>query len=610
MSQRSVDQLKQHYSDPSWQHKFARICDLVEVLAECTIADTYSISDALNDAIVLTAAGTAVRDKLARKETVPAKEAKLMCFLTVGHDQLFVDVDKTDLERLRAAIDNEIRQHRIQFPFVFGRQLYDRYAEMFEDEKDSLTAEETQKFLEPLPIGVFQYGFYTVGPYGLKRAPTARTLPSVRRVPAYHCESTVCRQIHPVLLETSHAAPINRDREKLRTVLRSLSGEEAEWWAFAADINGLMAANYGDKKTATLMPLIGDSLSITELKSLLVELLDHSQGEFRAAIATVTAVQSAEDFVAPLGRAELLQLSLFATENQIGISLDRLVTAGSIVVPPGEVRRPVVNHAVTSGAFRLRAELGHHGVRFVSEDPGFALLRERRLLDKLYVREAQADVAELEWQLRGIDVEDLDERLDHFFQRTDPRVALERLVLARKTNMIAACDEVGLEDGGSLPDSELVETILWKLGFEITANDDPHAEFWRRHERLWALTQSSDMGGSDRFLESASPYFSRLEGLLLDSLAYTAWALLTDHTMSDAPSSYDDSADRHAGLALMNSIAPSPEGTASYDAERVDLGNLIGGFSALSRHLEGATSDREQYARPAAELPEYDGKRI
>ena len=608
MASQDAHELAANYPNEAWRKRFARICDLIEILTDCTIRDNYTISDSLNDAIYLTSAGKSMRDRLIRKEKVDAKEARLMCFLTLGHAELYVDVDACDPDQLAAAIDSELSQGKIRFPFIFGRDLYDQYAELFEDEKESLTPDETSRLLDGLPAGVFQYGPYTVGPFGLREAPTGRSINAVRRVPAYHCGRAFCRAIHSVLLETSHAAAINRDAEKLQTILRETAETASEWWEFVASVNGVADAAFRDRKSAVIIPLIGDCLSLRELRLLLVALLDETRGEFRHAIAPVLSVSSATDAADGLDRAQILQLMMFASEEQLRTGLDRLVGRREIEVPTGEVRKPVVNQGMRSGAFRLQAELGHYGVRFASVDRGLALLRQRRLFDKLYVREADADVAELEWQLRGVDVEDLDERLDSFFWKKDPRRALERLVLVRRTNVVTACEEVGIDQIDGLTDDQLVDMILWKLGFDITSEGDPHADFWKRHEQLWALTQSSNMGGSDRFLESASPYFADLEGLLLDSLAFTAWALLTDHTTSDSAFSYDDEEDRYAGLSMMEAIASSPVGTSAYNRGKVDLGNLIGGFSALSGHLQDCSAARDKYARPISEFPEYADK--
>ncbi|MCG2799428.1 MAG: hypothetical protein L6367_12950, partial [Cellulomonas sp.] len=285
MAHRDVEELKAEYPDAGWRDRFSRVCDLVEILADCFISDNYAISDALNDAILLTPAGLAVREKLAAKHDVPAKEAKLMCALTIGHSELFVDVDKIDICKLVAAIGGELAKGRIRFPYIFGRGLYDRYAELHEDEKDSLTVEETTSLIGPLPPGVFQYGYYTVGPFGLQEAPTCRSLQSVRHVPAYHCSRTTCRSIHPVLLETSQAAPINREREKLSALLRGASEEPAEWWPFAAAVSGLADSHFGDQKTATLIPIVGDCLALPELRMLVADLFDTTSGTLRSAVA-------------------------------------------------------------------------------------------------------------------------------------------------------------------------------------------------------------------------------------------------------------------------------------------------------------------------------------
>jgi hypothetical protein len=605
MVQRSVDELKNVYPDQEWRHKFAKICDLIELLATCIIGDKYSISDNLANAIVLSNEGSAIRNRLARKGTGP-KEAKLMCALALGHQDLFIDVDLTDPDAVAQAIHAEIEDGRIKFPLIFGREFYDRYASLFEDEKESLSSDETLNLLSELPIGVFQYGFYTTGPYGLRKAPTSRNLQATRRVPAYHCSRAGCRTLHAVQLETSALAPVNRDREKLEHLLRSMPGEASEWWEFANFASGSARSFYGDQRSGSHFPLLGDALDLEELRALMVDLLNSTQGSVRSAIGQFLPVADADEFVAGLNRARLLQLALFATESNIAISLDRLVRDGTIAVPPGEVRRPVVTRGIRSGAFGLRAELSSLGARFVSDEPGFALLRERRLLDALYVRNVDTDVAELEWQLRGIDVEDIDERLEHFFQQKSPRAVLERLILARRTNMIAACEEVGIESGDQMTDETLVDTLLWKLGFPVLADEDPHEKFWSYHERLWALAQSSDIGASDRFLEAASPFFSTLEGLLLDSLAFTSWALLSDHLAADSPFSYDDESDRQSGLALLDGFASGPEG--GYASGRVELGTLLGGFSALAGRLQDVLDDPSRHLRPASEIPEYDGK--
>lgn len=605
---RDADQLDADYPDSRWRARLGEIADLIEVLADCVIFDGYTIPDDLNAAIRLSPAGIALRDKLVRKEDVPAKEATLLCALTLGHDELFIDVDGIDIPTLERAIHDQVHERRIEFPLIFGRELYDRYAETYDDERDSLNSTETKELLRDLPVGVFQYGQYTTGPFGLRKAPTSRTIRCSRRVPAFHCSDPVCRHVHSVRLETSRQAPINKLRPTVEEFLKKLPGEPDDWWGFVAQLGGRDTARFGDHRSATLIPPIGDSLADDELALLVATTFNSPGPNLREAVADFIEIRDARTAVEHLNRAELLQIILFAREDVVARALDTLVRRNEISVPDGEVRRPVVVDHSRSGAFDLGPELGSLGVRFVSSQPGFPLLRLRRLLDKLYVRDVETDVEELEWQLRGIDVDDLDERLDEFYRSSSPRRIIERLALARKTNLIAACEEVGLEDPAGLADSELVDTLMWKFGFPIVPNDDPHNEFWRRHDDLWALVQSSDPSGHGRFLDAAAPYFSQLEGLLLESLAFSAWALVNDHTASRSSFTYDDATDRASGLALMDSISSSPAGTASYSGDKVDLGNLVGGFAALANHLSQCRDAAETYTRPPVEMPAYEGK--
>lgn len=611
MSGRTVAELKEIYTDYAWRVRYLDICDLIEMLGDCIISDDFVVPDEVNASIKLSPIGNTVMDRLTRKERVNPKDARLMCALTLGHQEIFIDVENTDVDRLAAAIDVELNAGSIRFPYTWGRELYDAYAKLYEDEKDVLTNEETIRLLEQLPRGVVQYGRFTVGPLGLCKSLSHRSVPGRRRVAAYHCALPSCHAVHPVALQTSHTATINRDRDKLHDYLQGLGTEPADWWGLAEDLSGLTAAQYGDQKAGVLLPLLGDALSDRELRSVVVQLLNGTRGELRDAIQDRMRIGDAGDAAEGMTRAHLLQICLIANEESLTTTVDRLIRQGVIVVPRGDIRRPVINRNTRSGAFQLQAEIGRYGVRYVSDDPGLAILRERRLLNKLYLRDPESDVQELEWQLRGIDIDDLDERMEHFYQTRSPQQALERLVLARKTNMITACHEVGIDSDSEFTDEELVEALLWKLGFPMQFDDDPHREFWRRHEKLWALTQSSAIGNSERFLEAAGPYFTQLEGILLDSLAFTSWALLVDHTRDSAPFSYDDNEDRREGLALLQSAlgaGASAERVPDYASERVELRNLAEGFRTLAKHLNSCRQEPEKYVRPRAEFPPFDGK--
>ena len=609
---RTVEELKEQYQDSTWRTSFIDVADLMSLLGDCIIADDYVISDALNDALHLSSAGKALTDRLVRKEGVKVKEARLMTALTLGVEDLHFDLDKLDISQLVEAIDREILDGRLRFPSVLGRGLYDRYAELFDEERTYLNMPETLRLLDGMPVGVYQYGRFVTGPYGLKCTQTVRLLTCSLAVPAYHCAVPLCSTVHRTHLQTSWSAPINEQRSRLERILQD--SEPAEWWSLSRELAGVDAASYDDRRSGTLHILIGDCLSDKELRTLVAALFGARRLRLREAIADFCVVQDAEVAVAGMNREQLLQICLFVPDADVTSVLDRLVYSGRVHVPVGEVRVPVVNSGKRSGAFQLRAELGHRGVRLAPADRAVALLRERRLLDQLYLRDPDCggdDVHELEWQLRGVEGESIDEKLETFFQSATPREALVRLVLARKTNMVTACTEVGLEFGDELSDDELIETLLWKLGFADEGGLDPHADFWRKHERIWALAQAAGAQATEEFQAAASAYFKSLEGLLVDALAFTTWALLVDHVQGEHKFRYDDQNDRSSGLVLLqnahDTFSSSPK-KVDFASERVDLADLIEGFRTLAKRLEECADNPGLYQRPTIEYPSFAGK--
>lgn len=610
---RTAKELADSYADVDWRRRFVDLSDLLQILGDCIIPNDYSVPDDVGTTLILTTTGTSMKDRLIRKEHVPGKEAHLMCALTLGHDELYLDIENTDPDRVASFINSQLAENKIRFPYSFGRTLYDTYGRLFEEEKDVLTIDETFRLLDELPAGVYQYGKYILGPFGLIEGKAERHIRFSRVVPAYHCAQPTCNVIHPVRLSTGYDAPINDERTKLHRILDDSQEKAADWWGLALEVEKFTSAYYSDTHSATLVALLGDALSDPEIRSLIEFLLDGTRGQFREATAALIGGGRAADLTEHLSREQMQQLLLLAPESAVARGLDSLVRDGVIRIPPGEVRQPVTNSRRRSGAFKLSPELGHLGVRFVSDDPGFASLRQRELLDRLYIRDSETDTEELDWQLRGFESEDLDERLENFFRSTDPRTALSRMILARKTNMIAACHFVGIDDGDELSDEHLVETVLWKLGFDVRTEHDAHGVFWELHQRISALTQASRISGigeSETFRGVASSFFTELEGVLADALAFATWVLLIDHTAQPYPFSYDDSADRSSAfqrLQLAHDTSGNSVEEFDFIADRTELYPLIRGFGILAKELERVEANVEDYRRPEDELPDYEG---
>lgn len=597
----------------SQRERFVEFVDLMRVLADCVIANDYTISDELNSAIHLAPAGDQVFSKAvtAKSDKIPPKEARLLCALAIGQEDLFVDLEKTDLVALAGAIGKQIKDGEIRFPYEFGRKSYDVYAEMFEEGQAVLTYSETQRFLDATPAGVQQYGRFVTGPYGLHRSRSTRQVHSGRRIQAFHCSDAMCDMVHRVHLSTSDTAAINTHRDRFNTFLGDDDKKSRDWFGAADEIRDVPAILFSDAHVGVAATLIGDGLSTDELRALVVHLLDTTSGELRTDVAGFLRVDAAAEAVSDLTHAQLMQIALLAREPSLREALDALVESGKIAVPVGEVRRPVVNRDRRSGAFGLLPEVGIHGLRFASHDEGFAMLRLRHEVGNLTNLEQVEEAEELAWQIRDIEGETLAEQLDTFFRVTDPAECIERLVMPRKAHVTKLAERLGVIRGLDGSDEELVARFLWKLGYPLHDEEDPRAEFWRLHQRLSGLAKASHTPGSretEEFLGTASKFFRELERYLAESLAFSAWALIHDHANDPNPYEYGLEADHARGMSLVQEAADEaadPVMSFDYLSDKLDLYTLIRGFEFLAKHLVAMEARSDDYLRSETDFPAY-----
>ncbi|SOC86896.1 hypothetical protein SAMN05660766_0559 [Curtobacterium sp. 314Chir4.1] len=612
MSSTSKTPLEREVPSQADRNKFADFVDLMRLLADCIIGDDYTVPDDLSQALQLSAAGQSMVDKVARApkpdRRIPVKEARLMCGLALGQGQLFIDVKKTDVDAIAASVSKQLLSGKIRFPFTFGREAYDAYADQHDEGLPTLTFEESQRFLDALPQGVHQYGKFVTGPFGLHTSADNREIRSGRSVEAFHCADMMCERIHRTLLTTSVNAPINKFRERFHEELDGDHQAAIDWFQEVDNMRDIGAVMFSDVEVGVTATLIGDALSVDELRSLVAHLFDATAGVMRGRVSAFLEVGDAHEAVRRLNRASLMQILLLSDERSVQRGLDRLVNDGAITIPRGEVRRPVVNQVRRSGAFGLLPELGHHGVRFASVDQGFAILRLRNELQKLHDHDLEGR-DELAWQLRDVPGEGTAEKLDRFFRNSDPAEAIQRLVLSRHTLVERLAQSIGIEHGLDESDESIVERVLWKLGFSRYESEDPRAEFWRLHHRLIELAKVSRTPASrdtEEYLGVASKYFRELERFLSEALAFAAWSLLHDHTSSARPYEYGLESDQRHGLELVQAAADSQD-TGDHEFDflngRLELYSLVRGFGLLGNHLRSL--DPDEHPRPASEVPAY-----
>jgi len=501
----------------------------------------------------------------------------------------------------------QILNRDIMFPFTLGRELYDRAADLFEEERRQLTYEETLNLLDPLPQGVFQVGNLVTGPYGLLESQASRQLEPSLRVPMYTCAEITCNAVHPTFLSTNLNALVNEHRPKLHRLIES-KGQSWAWGQYRSEIEGFSSVRYDDKSQLSIFLTLGDCLSVAELRALVARLMDHTGGAFRKIISVVGLKGSAVDAVGNLERAHIMQLLFLTDEKMIIGNLDEMIYAAEIKIPKGEVRRPVVNASFGFGTFALSCEINEYGVRIDSKRSEIAPLRLRRLVDKIYPPEDAVARAELDWQLRDVDGESISASLEEYLRFADPREVVQRLLLARRETFNATCADLGMNQTRVSAESRSTNATLWKLGFNIPAESDFNSDFWLSHGRLKNATGTlhvSAVVDQRRIGELAFHYFRDLEGVLDDALAFVTWALTTDHLLTSDPFSYSASHDRVTAFESLESWARKVKDDDLVFGEKNTLYPLCRGFALLSDYLGTLESETAQRQRGVDAFPKY-----
>jgi len=595
------------YPDPEWQRRFLEVTALVNFLHGSIISDAYKPSDDLNAAIPLSPVGDKVMLHLQRRESVPIKEARLLCLLVTAHTEPLVDFMRVDLDKLSAAISAEVLDRSLLYPFIYGRRLYDRFADLHEDERTSLNLDETLALLDEEPVGVYQERHWVLGPYGVMRSRAARRVPVLRRIPLRHCSDPTCDAVHGVRLETSDEAAVNKHRTRMHKHLEKGAPRGWHWGSFTRAVEQSDVAAYDDLNTGTLPLLLGDCLALEELRVLATALLNSGSG-FREVVATVGLKGRADSIVAGLDQPKLLQLLLLLPDQSLLTALDECVYEQAIHVPRTEVRRPVVNGSKTTGAWGAQVELGARGVRISTLPGDVPTLRLQRLISELYGVEVASAADDLEWLLREVDGPNLEARLAEFLRTTTPGDVVLRLIAMRKDKVLGTAKHLRFNLPESTSDGEVVEHVLWRLALTADEPSDPHADYWRQHEALeQRLTTAaiSPLLDEEAIRSLAANYFVALEGLLDDSLHFATWVLTHDHFSSPRPFTFRPTDSRRHSTERLNELAKRvPEQPPDYSEDRATLYSLCLGFRLLGEHLSSLSVEADSHLRAKAEQPE------
>ncbi|MEV0842723.1 hypothetical protein AB0I55_24680 [Actinocatenispora sera] len=607
----SADQLTAKYPYDEYLNPLLQLMDIRAILSDCIIASDYRVSREMYEKIILTPYGDRVLESL--KSKVPYPEARVLCLLELLHLDLLVDPIKSDMAGLLEEISGQIKSRAILLPYTSGRLLYDKaYRVAPKDNYYSMmTEKETAELLSETPQGVFQIGKLVTGPFGILQSQSSRVEFPSRHV-CYHCADKSCPAIHKCWLSTAEKPPINAHRDKIQKQLEKESTQPSAWDEYFRFSPRRSLGGRSDLKGDPLVSVLGDVFNLEELRLILSWLLDNTRGIVRRTAGYCQLAGSSGQIAASLDAASCHQLILTASDRDLIGAIDSLIADKEIVVTQGEIRRGVLNDE-TFGIYDTRAEIGEYGVRLVSTRPGLAVLRLRRLVERMYRLDDENDRQELEWQLRGEDIDSIDAKIEQFLRNRSPREAVATLLLARRANMIVAAEELSLHESILTNDAARVNAVLWKLGFQIDDDSAIHRSFWRKHGSLTHVLRQGiatqiSIARDDKVRAEASSYFVQLESVLQDSLFFTTWALLSDHFAESTKFVYRVSEGERFSRQRLSSFSTTlvddPVHQVDFD-DLLTLYPLARGFQILADGLCSLRNNPDQSLRPEREQPSW-----
>jgi hypothetical protein len=356
-------------------------CALRCLVQTASYPTDYTADSRWQNAVTPTDAG----EELLRRVSVfpiPRGDLLLALFGLFWFQEPLVDADRSDLALIRSLVADEARRRRLLWPFSHGRLLYDRYATLFPDMRDAVTAQEWPTLLLDTPQGIYQAGKLLTGPLGILDSSCVRFFPPSQVLGLLHCPMLECGRLHPVRL-VPPAIPLTEGYRLLESAATALWNTRSRWentlscWPYPPQ-EGWRA--YSD------MPLfLGNCIVGADRTRLLEAALSSTDGDqIRSVLKSTSAKGGLAKIAESIDSEAQLQLLLTLADDKLKNLIDNLVWNNKIEVPAGEVR--IVEpekYAYRRVPIAHSLQLSSLGIRETSQHP---VLRLRSVVWNAYLQ--------------------------------------------------------------------------------------------------------------------------------------------------------------------------------------------------------------------------------
>lgn len=605
-----IEELESQFVDQDFIDNYILLFGLKIFLNQCIIPKDYDFNRLDSKSIVLSPSGLKLLSQLKEEKYSLLDEnlLKLAIFLDFYDSDLFVDVINTDCQSFSKSISEEIIKGNILFPWIYGRTLYDKYFEEFNEQQNSLENEKVLKLLYDTPQGVFQMGNQIIGPLGILNSKAKRIIPPTTNVKLWHCSDPSCTALHSVRLHTAETIiseilgeidNINRDKEP------------SEWFKFYNRKCQKKDSYYDDKKIDDIPITLVFSFGENELRKVLKEIIDNRAGARDFLPNEKKFKGSSDSIVNSLSKAECFQIILLFDSIDIMVFTEKLIYEKKINIPSTEIRSSEIQKS--GGFFKIYHECNKLGFRAVSPNTQLSFIHLKNLILQLYSEPSMQQ--QLDWKLKYYEKESLKEKVEEYINKEEPRQIIRNIVLngLYQVNKTFEILQGYFKMPSTLEEEErIIDKVLWKLGFNVNIYPTFMSTFEDRLAKFNNIIRESNTyskSDQERIRSVAVNLFVSLEEILKHSLAFSTWLLLSDH-FRKTRFKYNYAEATKFMTVTLNGYKMNDETVLEFDSSgRNTLFPLVEGFSALFGICDSYLNEgQEKYKRDELEFPNFIGK--
>ncbi|MEI2404455.1 hypothetical protein, partial [Niallia taxi] len=585
------------------ENKLYELLILREFFINSLISTDFKPVSIFGDSIVLTQKGEQIAlTLLSYGDQLTVSEYKLAIFSIFYENEYLIDIEKTDLTKLKGAFSNEMLNGHIRYPWIYERNLYDRFFDNFESRPKKLDLNDTNLLLNGTPKGVFQLGKLLVGPYGLIESKDIRYLPVTKKAPLWHCRNLTCNALHFVELASEF------EKTKIGQLLNFLKKTELPKKIEKIVYKKSMELERYDYNLSEVPFVLINAFSETELKILLEKLISQNSYFWEISPLNSRAI-SPKKIADNVSISECFQLILLFKNTDIIACLEMLIQNDEIKIPFSEIRDSYFGFR-SSNTIPTKCQVSPLGLRIISKNKGLASLRLKHLILAIY-----KDLEELDWKLRLVEGKNLNDKLENLLMNENPRQIVKDYFLSSPKHIKFTMNYLLINQLDTPTDNKqeeyLINKILWKLGFNITAFPDYLQKFWDRLNDFEEVSTSIHPYNEDekeKIRSSAVNLFVSVEELLDASLTFITWVLLSDH-YGETKYKFNLDNSRVFMSTELSGKKQTESGPIMFDSKgKNTLFPLIQGFTILSDYLDALRINGEKYKRVEHDIPDYINK--